>query len=147
MDIIQSLDAQIVSNEKYYKLKDLLVHLNGLRDLSIEVEDYVLTPYYISVGKRMELYEYELKISADTQQSFEEYMLNLTGKQDLNEISSDVMQRQKMCYIECKKNTYKINVNQLKKYMNFLLSSESIQKQIEKCFGIFDNDNMFFEIY
>ena len=80
-DIIHVLDTKIVSGEKYYTLNDLQECLNGLNDEMIEAEDYILTPYYIFMGKRMELYEYELTIVADKKQSFEEYLLNITGKQ------------------------------------------------------------------
>uniref|UniRef100_A0A0N5B1M7 Colicin_E5 domain-containing protein n=1 Tax=Syphacia muris TaxID=451379 RepID=A0A0N5B1M7_9BILA len=47
-----------IPNEKYYNLNDFLRCLNSLDDETIKAEDYILTPYYIFKGKRMELYEW-----------------------------------------------------------------------------------------
>ena len=118
--------------------------LNGLNDEMIEAEDYILTPYYIFMGKRMELYEYELTIVADKEQSFEEYLLDITGKQSISDIPGSIIERRKNCYIECEKNTQMMNVGGLRRYINFLLFNDDLQCQIKGCYGFFSTDNMFF---
>lgn len=146
-DIIQALDVKIVSNERYYKLNDLQKYLNGLNDEKIEVEDYILTPYYIFMGKRMELYEYELSIVSDNKQSFEEYILDFTGKQSISDIPESVIERKQNCYIKCEKNTQVIKAASLREYINFLLFHDDIQCLIKEYFEFFSTDNMFYEIY
>lgn len=95
-DIIQVLGVKVISNEKYYNLNDLREYLNNLNDEMIEVEDYILTPYYIFMGKRMELYEYELNIVSDKKHSFEKYLLDLTGKQSISDIPNSIIERKKI---------------------------------------------------
>ncbi len=146
-DIVQSLEAHMVSNEKYYRFDVLLEQLNCSCNELIEIEDYILTPYYISMGKRMELYEYELKIVADKKQSFERYLLDLTGKRRIDDIPNSIVERQKICYIECEPVGFMIRADRLKKYIKFLLYNNDIQCQIKECFGLFKIDNMFFAIY
>ncbi|MDE7446197.1 MAG: hypothetical protein K2N15_10945 [Lachnospiraceae bacterium] len=146
-DIIQVLGVKVISNEKYYNLNDLREYLNNLNDEMIEVEDYILTPYYIFMGKRMELYEYELSIVADKKQNFEKYLLDLTGKQSISDIPNSIIERGKNCYIECEKNTQMMKVVFLKEYINFLLFNDDIQCQIKKFYDFFSTENIFFEIY
>ena len=146
-DIIQVLETRIVSNEKYYNLNNLQECLNSLDDEMIEVEDYILIPYYIFMGKRMELYEYELNIVVDSKQSFEKYLLGLTGKKSVSDIPNNIIKLRKNCYIECEKNTRTMKVALLRKYINFLLHNDDIQHQIKEYFDFFDIDNMFFSMY
>ena len=147
MDIVHMLDTRVVSNEKYYKLKDLNNALNAISDRFIEVDDNVITPYYVSAGKRLELYEYELKIWNDSQEGFEEYILKLTGKKNLNDVPNEVMQRQKRCMVAYDNNSQKLRISRLKKYLCFLLRDEELKKQVESSFGAFDEDNLYFDVY
>lgn len=47
-------------------------------DFRIEMEECLITPYYIQGNKRMELYQYEFCCTDEI--DFEEYILKLTGK-------------------------------------------------------------------
>lgn len=48
-------------------------------NLKIEMEECIITPYYIQDNKRMELYQYEFCCTDEI--DFEEYILKLTGKE------------------------------------------------------------------
>ena len=146
-NIIQSLDVNIVSNEKYYKLNNLREYLSSMLDKNIEVSDSIFTPYYIAEGKRMELYEYELSIVTETEQSFEEYLLTLTGKQSINDIPDNIKARQKACRVECIQGTETVKVSCLIEYIDYLLNNNDMQCQIKKCFDFFCIDNLFFEVW
>lgn len=147
MDIVHALDFKVVSNEQYYKLKDLNNALNASKDRFVEVDDYIIMPYYVSSGKRLELYEYELKIWSDSQESFEYFILNLTGRKKLDDVPSEVLQRQKHCVVTCEKNSRKLKISRLKKYLCFLLNDKDLQEQIKRSFGFFEEDNLYFEVY
>lgn len=146
-NVVHSLDTQIISNEEYHRVKDLLEHLNNLSDPLIEVEDSILTPYYVFQGRRMELYEYELRISTNAEQNFEEYVMIATGKKNINEVPFDVLQLKKKCYIESEEYTHTVNIKRLNEYLEFLLFNDNIEAQLKEYLGYFDNENLFFEIY
>lgn len=147
MDFINMLEIKTVSNENYFSISDFIKLINENNEREIEAEDYILTPYYVHDGKRMELYEYELTISADSTISFDKYLFDLTGKSNLNDIPYDVIQRQKICFIKCSKDTHSIQLSLLKDYINTLINDERVKSQIISSFKEFDTDNFYFEVY
>lgn len=146
-DIIQRMDANFVFNEKYYSFEDLRECLKGLNDKVIETEDFILVPFYISQGKRMELYEYTLKIIVEKKERFEDYLLRITGKKDIKDIPDNIIKLNRICYIECENNTHIIKTEYFLKYINFLLFNDDIPYQVQKYFKSFSTNNIFFEIY
>lgn len=146
-DIIQLLDVNSMFNERYYRFEDLRRYIDDLSDQLIETEDYILTPFYIFQGKRMELYEYKLRVIVEKRGSFEDYLLAITGKKSVKDISEQIIKRNRICYIECEDNTHMIKVNYLQKYINFLLFNDDIQCQVKKYLDSYDKNNLYFEIY
>lgn len=73
--------------------------------------------------------------------------MNLTGKPSISDIPNSIIEREKICYIECEKNTQMMKVVYLIEYINFLLFNNDIQCQIKECYEFFSTDNIFFEIY
>ena len=145
-NIIQTLPCKMISNEKYYKLSDLLKKLNAEEGDIVEVEELILTPYYISDGRRLELYEYELDIFAECGRSVEDYLLTLTGKQSVQDIPSNIVQMRTQCYMLFDQKTSRIEVSRLVGYLHFVLTNRDIQNQANSCFGSFDADNLYLEI-
>lgn len=146
ISIIQALPCITISNEKYYKFSDLLKCLSDKECNMVEVEDFILTPYYISGGRRLELYEYELNVLADGEQCVEDYLLALTGKQSIQDIPGNIVQTKKQCYMLFDRNRSKIDASQLIGYLRFVLTNSDVQNQANNCFGSFDADNLYFEI-
>ena len=68
-DIIQELNKVRISREEYYNLCDLYYRLHNIDVIEIVDDEYRLVPSYIFKGKRMELYEYELLISSNSEGS------------------------------------------------------------------------------
>lgn len=68
-------------------------------NLKIEMEECIITPYYIQDNKRMELYQYEFCCTDEI--DFEEYILKLTGKEKKEDISEDVICLRKNCFSTC----------------------------------------------
>lgn len=144
--IIQTLPCKTISNEKFYKFSDLLKCLNREEGDMVEVEELILTPYYVSDGRYLELYEYELDIFADGGQSVEDYLLKLTGKQSIQDIPSNIVQMRTQCYMLFDPKISKIEVSRLVDYLHYVLTNGDIQNQANNCFGSFDADNLYLEI-
>lgn len=145
--LIQTLDITRVSNGRYYNLRDLQECLNHYPGELIEVGDYILVPYYIYMGKVLELYEYELTIVADKTQSFEEYILEFTGRKSIDDIPVCIIERKKRCYIECIENSRMMKTENLREYIRFLLSDKELQSQVIRAWKPFDAGNLFVELY
>lgn len=61
--IIQELPVKLwLTDEKLYSFSDFYEKLKNFSHSKIKCEDLIITPYYISKGKRLELYEFELII-------------------------------------------------------------------------------------
>lgn len=65
---------------------EYFVNLQELRELLkieplVEMEEVLITPYYIQDNMRMELYQYEFYCTNDC--GFEDYILTQTGKNEL----------------------------------------------------------------
>lgn len=146
-NIINSLETINISNEKYYKLCDLRRGLIPLKDEKIEVTDFILTPYYIYQGKRLELYEYEFNMVLVEKNNLEEYLLTLTGKKSIEEVPNSIKERQKFCYVEVMQDNKTVDVFCLINYIDYLLDNSEIRYQIEKVFGIFNTEELFFELF
>lgn len=146
-ELFQTLNKHRMVHDDYYNMNEFLLSLEMLSDESIETEDYLITPFYFSNGKIMELYWLELSIVTDSKLSFEDWLLKSAGRQDINEIPFNIVQFRKECYIGCGRNSKTIHVARLKAYIQFLLSYTDLQSEIKKGFGSFDGKNLFFQVY
>ena len=73
---------------------EIFINLQELEDLlktdfKLEMEECLITPYYIQDNKRMELYQYEFCCTDES--DFEKYILKLTGKEKIEDISEDIL--------------------------------------------------------
>lgn len=143
--IIMNLNVTKVSNEEFYKLIDLKDTLILLNSKEIEVTDFVITPYYIHNNTRLELYEYEFNLRIMKNADFNKYLLELTGKQNIEDILPSIIEIQKKCYVEILNNILDINI--ITNYINYLCHNEDTKNQIERCFKDFNVEQLFFQIY
>lgn len=144
-EIIQQLKLIKISNEEYYRLIDLKQSILLLDSDKIEVSDCILTPYYIQDNRRLELYEYEFSLRVVNNLNFNGHLLELTGRKNIYDVLPHIIERQKVCYVELLDDALDIKV--IKKYIDYLYDSKEVRNQVETCFGNFNINQLFFEIY
>lgn len=124
-------------DEKYINLCKLDYMLK--KGFEIEMEECLITPYYIQDGRRMELYHYEFYCSKEV--DFEEHVLRLTGRKTLDEIPEKIVNLRKKCFSNC------YNQEKLCNYLYFLFEDASLRDEVETVFGKFERKNIFIVIY
>ena len=146
-DIIESLKSVSRFNERFYSLKSLREVLDSLGNEWLEVSDLLLTPYYLSNGKVLEIYEYELSIVASDEYDFERYLLNLTGRQNIKDVPDVIRKNQEMCHIVYKRDAKKLKASRIVEYIDYFLSRSDLKREIEECFASFDLEKLVFQVY
>jgi len=108
-------------------------------DVRIEMEECLITPYYIQDNKRMELYQYEFCCTGEF--DFEEYILKLTGKDKIEDISEEICCLRKNCFSTCDE------PNGLADFLKFLFDNKRLKEEIKKVFGDYIAENLYAVIY
>jgi len=108
-------------------------------DFRIEMEECLITPYYIQDNKRMELYQYEFCCTGEF--DFEEYILKLTGKDKIEDISEEICCLRKNCFSTCDE------PNGLADFLKFLFDNKRLKEEIKKVFGDYIAENLYAVIY
>ncbi len=108
-------------------------------DFRIEMEECLITPYYIQDNKRMELYQYEFCCTGEF--DFEEYILKLTGKDKIEDISEEICCLRKNCFSTCDE------PNGLADFLKFLFGNKTLKEEIKKVFGYYIAENLYAVIY
>lgn len=117
------------------ELKDLLE--TGFR---IEMEECLITPSYIQDNKQYELYHYEL-CCTNEYDSFDQFILELTHKNKIEEIPEEIYTLRKNCFSRCDEPC------RLAEYLRFLFNSESLKEEIKTAFGFYVAKNLYAVIY
>ena len=146
-DLIESLEPIKISNEKLYNIAELKEKMAVLDNAQIAINDCSLTLYYVGGGKRYELYEYELGVDIVDKIDFSGYLLRLTGKETIDEIPTDIIERQKKCHIEILKDEQTLDKFILEDYLEFVMNSSELKAQIVQVFGTFAEEKLYFEIF
>ncbi len=108
-------------------------------DFRIEMEECLITPYYIQDNKRMELYQYEFCCTGEL--GFEEYILKITGKKKIEDISEEIYCLRRNCFSTCDE------PNKLADFLNFLFENKTLKKEIEQVFGEYIEENLYAVVY
>lgn len=146
-DLLNTISALERSNTKYYKLNDLHNALNKIAGEKIEVEDIILTPFYICGLGILEIYDYELNIRLVDLPSEENFILIKTGKKSISEVNSEIEQKLRSCYLEVVKPQKFLSTDMVEKFVNYVKNSPEIKERMEKYLHEFDDDRLYFEIY
>lgn len=146
-DLFNSISSLERSNTKYYRLNDLHNALNKMYGEEIEVDDTILTPFYICGLGVLEIYDYELNIRLVDRPSEETFILTKTGKRSINEVSSEIERKLRSCYLELVKPQKFLSTDMLKKYVDYVKTSPEIKERIGEYLHEFDDDKLYFEIY
>lgn len=107
-------------------------------------EECIITPYYINKSGRYELYQYEFCVNVD---SFEEYLLRITGKKKIGEVPDDILRMRKICFAQIDVNNQTSIYKKILEYFHFLMYGEEVQSEILDIFTEFDINKLFVCIY
>lgn len=123
---------------------EIFINLQELDDLlktdfKLEMEECLITPYYIQDNKRMELYQYEFCCTDEF--DFEKYILKLTGKEKIEDISEEILSLRKKCFSTCDE------PSGLADFLKFLLENKILKKEIEQVFGNYIVENLYAAVY
>ena len=108
-------------------------------DFRIEMEECMITPYYIQDNKRMELYQYEFCCTGEF--DFEEYILKLTGKEKIEDVSEEILCLRKKCFSTCDE------PNGLTDFLKFVFENETLKEEIKQVFGDYIAENLYAVVY
>lgn len=108
-------------------------------DTCIEPDEYLVVPYYIQNNKRMELYQYEFCCTGEL--NFKEYILKLTGKENIEDIPEEIVHLRRNCF-----SSYD-EPNGLADYLKFLFENQSLREEIERVFGHYTAENLYAIVY
>ena len=124
--------------------KEIFINLRELYELisaglKIEMQECLITPYYLQDNRRMELYQYEF--CCTDKSTFEEHVLTVTGKIKIEEIPQDILSLKKKCFSTINQ------TNGLLDFLKFLFENKELQKEIEQIFGSYTSKNLYAIIY
>lgn len=125
----------VFSGEAFINLSDFYNVLKSNIGQQIEMEECLITPYYIQNNKRMELYQYEFCIC--NEYNFEDYILKLTGKGNLEDIPKEIISLRNICFASIDEH------NKLFDYLNFLFKSQELRREVEQIFDNFSELNLY----
>lgn len=108
-------------------------------ETSIEMEEVLITPYYIQDDKRLELYKYEFCCIKDC--DFKDYVLKLTGKKLIEDISEEILAIRNICFATVDE------PNKLKDFLEFLFQNKNLQKEVKQVFGEYVAKNLYAIVY
>lgn len=146
-DLLKNIEKIKISNGEYYNLQifyEKLIAIN--EELKLE-DDIIITPYYISEGKVLEIYDYELNIRLVDKVDIDKYLLSKTGKKSIEEINEIILDKLINCYIELEECEQNKLIEKIVKYIQYTVKSDELKKRIEKIYKSFDENKIYFEIY
>lgn len=109
------------------------------KDFRIEMEECLITPYYIQNNKRMELYQYEFCCTDEF--DFEKYILKTTGKEKIEDVSKEILCLKRNCFA-----TYD-EPNRLADFLKFLFENKTLKEEIKQAFGDYIAENLYAVVY
>ena len=132
--IIKSVEY---AGEIFINLQEL--HNLLTTDFGIEMEECIITPFYVQDDKRMELYQYEFCCTNGV--DFEEFILKLTGKEKIEDISEEIWYLRRKCFSICDE------PNGLTDFLTFLFDNKALIEEIKKVFGDYITENLYAVVY
>ena len=123
---------------------EFFINLHELNELLkdemvIEMEEVLITPYYIQGNKRLELYQYEFCCMKEW--DFSDYILKLTGKKRIEDIPEEILVLRKNCFATVDES------NKLRNFLSFLFQNRNLQKEVEQVFGNYVAKNLYAIVY
>ena len=143
---VNTIPNETRHGETLYRFESLMQEIDSLQDEFIEVTECFITPNYYCPPKRYELYEYELSIVFEDQ-SFEDYLLQKTGRMNIRDVPQDIVTLHRECHIQLSCSVPKISKERMNRYFHFLYNSSHLIRQTLKVFNEFDPHFLAFTYY
>lgn len=103
--------------------------------------------FYVSKGSRYELYQYEFYIESQNGESFQEYILRVTGRKNIESVPADILEIRQRCFVKIEEGNQCDILSKIKEFFSFLMKDEKIQKEIMDVFSEYDVNKLFVCIY
>lgn len=136
----------IIGDEKMLNLCELVKCMETDQAPPL-IEECIIMPYYISDGRRYELYQYEFYAEQKNGETFQEHILRITGKKSINEVPNDILKIRQICFAKIDAENQSDNLSKIKEYFTFLMTDENIKKEVMDIFLEFDINKIFVCIY
>lgn len=146
-DLLIPIRTLRISNSEYYRLDDFQNALSEAKEDRLEVEDTVITPFYIINSKVYEIYDYELNLRMVDQPNIETFILNKTGKKSLDEVRDDIVHKFENCYLEVIRPQKHLPAYMLLQYIDYVQTSPGLITDISQYFHEYDTRKLYFQIY
>lgn len=111
------------------------------------IEECIITPYYINENGRYELYQYEFCVEQKNGETFEEFILRITGKRKIEEVPDDIIRIRRICFTQIDVNNQSDILKKIIEYFYFLMNDEEVQNEVIDIFKEFDIKKIFVCIY
>ena len=123
---------------------EFFINLQEFNDLlktgmTIEMEEVLITPYYIQGNKRLELYQYEFCCTSDC--DFSDYILRQTGIEHIWDVPEEILYIRNICF------TTVDEPNGLSEFFEFLFGNKALQKEVVQTFGNYVPENLYAIVY
>ena len=146
-DTIDTLDPIKVGNEIMFKMIDLKQLLLEASDTQISIPDTVLLPFYVTDGKMLEMYDYELTLLFVDKKDFKGHLQRLTGKENVDYLPPDILKKQVNCFIELTEEERNTAVQRIAGWIDFVLSVSELKAELLDYLGEFDENKIYCELY
>ena len=111
------------------------------------IDSCIIMPFYVSDGSRYELYQYEFYIESQNGESFQEYILRVIGRKNIEYVPTDIFEIRQRCFVKLEEGNQNDILSKMKEYFMFLMKDEKIRKEIKDIFSEFDINKLFVCIY
>lgn len=125
------------TGESFVNLQELNELLKN--DPLVEMEEVLITPYYIQDNRRMELYQYEFCCTNDC--GFEDFILTQTGKKRIEDVPKEILCLRKKCFASLDE------PHKLKDFISFIFENRDLQEEIRRVFGNYEAENLYVVVY
>lgn len=118
--------AKIYGEKTYFSLTRMNCLSSIIKNIGA-IGDLVITPYYLFDGQILELYDYTLSIRVVVQsvRSKEEFFLAETGKSNINEIDTEILEKLDNTYYEVLEGDHRKFLRNLERYLVFMSEKEN----------------------
>ena len=143
---ISMISKLIINSEELINLCELVSCIEMDKTPQL-IDSCIITPFYVSKGSRYELYQYEFYIESQNGESFQEYILRVTGRKNIENVPTDILEIRQRCFVKLEEGNQSDILLKMKEYFIFLMKDEKIRKEIMDVFSEFDINNFFICIY
>lgn len=135
-----------MNGEEMLNLCELVKYIEADETL-LQIEECIITPYYINERGRYELYQYEFCVEQKDGETFEEYILRITGKKKIEEVPDNIIRIRQMCFSKIGEDDQSSIIGKIKDYFYFLISDKEVKDEIIDVFAEFNPNKLFICTY